>query len=57
MSAFLVNKDDSDALEIPALPLTLFISEDGTFSGYHIGAAPWDDAEFSVKVRQHLKIN
>ena len=57
MSPLLLNKDDSEALEIPALPFTIFVSADGSFSAYHYGIAPWGDDTFSAQVRAHFKIN
>ena len=57
MQPLLVNQDDSDALNIPALPYSIFVSADGSFSGYLYGAAPWEDDKFIDKVRQHFKLD
>jgi len=57
MSPLLVDKDDSDALDIPALPYTIFVSADGTYSGHFYGIAPWGTDEFTKKIRQHFKLD
>ena len=57
MSPLLIDKDDSDALNIPALPYTIFVSADGEYSGYFYGIAPWQNDEFTQKVRQHFKLD
>lgn len=50
MPPLLLNKEDSDALGIPALPYTLFVSQDGRLVGRHYGMAPWSEAVFSAQV-------
>lgn len=57
MAPLLIDKADSDALNIPALPYTIFVSADGTYSGHFYGIAPWADNEFTHKVRQHFKLD
>ncbi|MDH5388755.1 MAG: TlpA family protein disulfide reductase [Gammaproteobacteria bacterium] len=57
MSALLVDKNDSDSLDIPALPFTIFVSADGTYSGNFYGIAPWGNEEFGKKIRQHFKLD
>ena len=57
MQPLLINKDDGDALEIPALPYTIFVSADGTYSGNFYGMAPWANDEFTQKIRQHFKLD
>ncbi|MCK4705615.1 MAG: TlpA family protein disulfide reductase [Gammaproteobacteria bacterium] len=57
MPPLLVNQDDSDTLNIPVLPYSIFITADGSFSGYFYGAAPWEDDKFIDKVRQHFKLD
>jgi thiol-disulfide isomerase/thioredoxin len=56
MSPLLIDKDDSNALEIPALPYTIFVTADGTFSGQFYGIAPWQNDEFTNQVRQHFAL-
>ena len=56
MPAFLVNEDDRDALSIPAVPYTIFVSSDGLFSGDLYGIAPWEDDAFTKSVHQQLKL-
>lgn len=57
MPALLIDEDDAETLDIPGLPFTIFISADGSFSGYYYGAAPWQDIKFSEQIRQHFKSN
>ena len=57
MAPLLIDKDDSDALDIPALPYTIFVSADGTYSGNFYGIAPWGDDEFTKKIRQHFELD
>lgn len=57
MSPLLIEKDDSEILNIPALPYTLFVSADGSYRGHFYGIAPWGNVEFSQKVRQHFKLD
>ncbi len=57
MPPLLINKDDSDALNIPALPYTIFVSANGEYSGHFYGIAPWKNDEFTHKVRQHFKLD
>jgi thiol-disulfide isomerase/thioredoxin len=52
--ALLLDQDSSAALKIPALPYTIFISASGSLSGHFYGIAPWQDAKFSDRVRQHF---
>ena len=51
MAPLLVNEDDSDALNIPVLPYTIFVSADGRLLGYYAGMAPWTKNEFADQVR------
>lgn len=56
MTPLLINEDDSDTLDIPALPYTIFISADGMVSGYLYGAASWDDT-FTALVKKQFDID
>ena len=55
MPPLLINQDDSEALGIPVVPYTLFVSADGLFVGQLYGIAPWQDDEFSTRVHQQLR--
>jgi len=57
MSPLLINEEDSSKLEIPALPYTIFISADGSYTGHFYGIAPWGNDEFTQKVRHHFKLD
>jgi thiol-disulfide isomerase/thioredoxin len=50
MEPLLLNKEDNDALGIPALPYTLFVSSDGRLLGRHYGMAAWETADFSNEI-------
>ena len=54
MSPLLINKDDSDALGIPVVPYTVFVSADGLFAGHLYGMAPWENNEFANQVSQQF---
>lgn len=54
MAPLLINKDDGEALEIPVLPYTIFVSANGTYSGHFYGIAPWGNDEFTQKIRHHF---
>jgi thiol-disulfide isomerase/thioredoxin len=51
MEPLLLNKEDNDALGIPALPYTLFVSADGRLLGRQYGMASWDSVEFNTEVK------
>ena len=55
MPPLLMNKEDSEKLDIPALPFTIFVSADGTYSGNYLGIAPWHDDAFTAEIHQHFK--
>ena len=55
MPVLLIDKDDSEKLDIPALPYTIFITADGSYSGHFFGIAPWQDDNFSNQIREHFK--
>ncbi|MCW8831636.1 MAG: redoxin domain-containing protein [Gammaproteobacteria bacterium] len=57
MQPLLINEDDSDALNIPALPYSIFVTADGSYSGYFYGPAPWEDDKFLDQVRAHFKLD
>ena len=57
MPVLLINKDDSEKLDIPALPYTIFITADGSYSGHFLGIAPWQDEHFTNQVREHFKLD
>jgi thiol-disulfide isomerase/thioredoxin len=54
MSPLLINKDDSEALSIPVVPYTVFVSADGLFAGHFYGIAPWENNDFANQVRQQF---
>ncbi len=54
MPVLLVDEDDAEALAIPVLPYTLFVSADGRLLGHYPGMAPWLDGAFSAEVRALL---
>jgi len=54
MSALLLNEDDSDALGVPVVPYTIFVSKDNRFLGSLPGVAPWLEADFTEEVRRLL---
>ena len=54
MPALLLNEDDSDALGVPVVPYTLFVSQDNRLLGSLPGVAPWLDASFTAEVRELL---
>ena len=56
MSPLLINKEDSDALGIPVVPYTIFVSADGLFVGHLYGMAPWENDEFASQVRQQFRM-
>ncbi|MCK4708048.1 MAG: TlpA family protein disulfide reductase [Gammaproteobacteria bacterium] len=51
MPPLLVNKEDRSKIDVPVLPYTLFISKDGTQLAFIKGIARWEDAQFSLQVR------
>lgn len=54
MPALLLNEDDSDALGVPVVPYTIFVSQDNRFLGSLPGVAPWLEAGFTEEVRSLL---
>jgi len=56
MSPLLINEDDSNALSIPVVPYTIFVSSDGLFVGHYYGIAPWLNKSFSSQVRGQFEI-
>jgi len=50
MPALLLNEDDSDALGVPVVPYTIFVSKDNRFLGSLPGVAPWLEAGFTEEV-------
>jgi len=54
MPAFLLNEDDSDALGVPVVPYTIFVSQDNRFLGSLPGVAPWLEAGFTEEVHRLL---
>jgi len=57
MPALLLNEDDGDALGIPVVPYTIFVSADGKFTGHVAGIADWQDIDFTHQVYEHFKLN
>ncbi len=49
-----LNEDDSDALGVPVVPYTLFLSADNRLLGTYPGIAPWLEADFTDQVRALL---
>ncbi|MCP4076283.1 MAG: TlpA family protein disulfide reductase [Gammaproteobacteria bacterium] len=54
MPPLLVNKDDRSKIDVPVLPFTLLVSEDGNRISHVKGIANWEEAQFSEQVRQHF---
>jgi len=54
MPALLLNEDDSDALGVPVVPYTIFVSKDNRFLGSLPGVAPWLEPAFTEEVRSLL---
>lgn len=55
MPALLLDEEDREMLDIPALPFTIFVSADGSYSGHFYGIAPWTDENFTTQIRQHFE--
>ncbi len=54
MPALLLDEEDGEALAIPVLPYTLFVSADGRLLGHYPGMAPWRHDGFGAEVRALL---
>lgn len=54
MPALQLNEDDGDALGVPVVPYTLFVSADNRLLGTYPGIAPWLEADFTESVRELL---
>ena len=54
MPALLLNEEDSNALAVPVVPYTLFVSADNRLLGTYPGIAPWLESSFSGSVRELL---
>ncbi len=54
MPPLLLNEDDSEALGVPIVPYTIFISSDNRFVGSYAGAAPWQEQAFTLQVKALL---
>ncbi len=52
--ALLLNEEDSDALGVPVVPYTIFVSRDNRFLGSQPGVARWLNAGFSEEVHRLL---
>lgn len=49
-----INEDDSEALGVPIVPYTIFVSSDNRFVGFYAGPAPWQEQAFTTQVRELL---